>query len=202
MHRNSLVPVMAVAIVNGIFSPWVLMVFLLYPVWYPSWAPAYAQIVYMCSALILSTLTIMLAGVPAALYERLSARAQTRRRLIHMARCHRLADAARHSKRPPGARRRLNHWWWSRRRRRLLRHGLDAPLPMKVGPPVLRVTRFLHCNDDHACPNAHGRKRKRDGWTTECCGPIEDARSCLRSWLCSCGRFFPSCCRSPVLAPI
>lgn len=73
MHRNSLVPVMAVAIVNGIFSPWVLMVFLLYPVWYPSWAPAYAQIVYMCSALILSTLTIMLAGVPAALYERLSA---------------------------------------------------------------------------------------------------------------------------------
>ena len=73
MHRNSLVPVMAVAIVNGIFSPWVLMVFLLYPVWYPSWAPAYAQIVYMCSALILSTLTIMLAGVPAALYERWSA---------------------------------------------------------------------------------------------------------------------------------
>jgi hypothetical protein len=73
MHRNSLVPVMAIAIVNGIFSPWVLMVFVLYPVWYPSWAPAFAQIVYMCSALILSTLTIMLAGVPTALYERWSA---------------------------------------------------------------------------------------------------------------------------------
>jgi hypothetical protein len=63
MDRNALVPVMAVAIVNGIFSPWVLMVFLFYPVWYPAWA----------SALILSTVTIMLAGVPAALYERWSA---------------------------------------------------------------------------------------------------------------------------------
>ena len=72
MDRNMLVPVMAVAIVNGIFSPWVLVVFVLYPVWFPSWAPAYSQIIYMLSALILSTLTIMLAGAPAALYERLS----------------------------------------------------------------------------------------------------------------------------------
>jgi hypothetical protein len=72
MERNALVPVMAVAIVNGIFSPWVLVVFVLYPTWFPAWAPAYTQVVYMCSALILSTITIMLAGVPAALYERLS----------------------------------------------------------------------------------------------------------------------------------
>src|SRR5688500_5090517 len=71
MDRNMLVPIMAVAIVNGIFSPFVLVVFVLYPVWYPSWAPAYSQVVYMLSALILSTLTIMLAGVPSALYERL-----------------------------------------------------------------------------------------------------------------------------------
>lgn len=76
MDRNALVPVMAAAIVNGIFSPWVLGVFLLYPVWFPSWAPAYAQVVYMASALILSTLTIMVAGVPAALYERFAAEAK------------------------------------------------------------------------------------------------------------------------------
>jgi hypothetical protein len=73
MDRNGLVAVMAVAIVNGIFSPLVLMVFLLYPVWYPGWAPPSAQLVYMASALILSTMTIMVAGVPAALYERWSA---------------------------------------------------------------------------------------------------------------------------------
>lgn len=76
MERNGLVPVMAIAIVNGIFSPWVLIVFVLHPVWYPSWAPTTSQFVYMASALILSTLTIMAAGVPAALYERLSMRPQ------------------------------------------------------------------------------------------------------------------------------
>lgn len=72
MNRNLLLPIMAVAIVNGIFSPWVLAIFVLYPVWYPAWLPQYAQLVYMASSLILSTLTIMAAGVPAALYERLS----------------------------------------------------------------------------------------------------------------------------------
>jgi len=77
MDRQGLVPVMAVAIVNGIFSPWVLVVFVLYPVWYPSWAPATTQFVYMASALILSTLTLMLSGVPAALYQRLSGSANT-----------------------------------------------------------------------------------------------------------------------------
>lgn len=73
MERNSLIAAMALSIVNGIFSPWVLAVFVLYPVWYPGWAPTYAQFVYMGSALILSTLTLMLAGVPSALYTRLSA---------------------------------------------------------------------------------------------------------------------------------
>ena len=73
MNRNPLIPVMAVSIVNGIFSPWVLFVFVLYPVWYPGWAPQWAQLVYMGSALILATMTIMVAGVPAALYERFSA---------------------------------------------------------------------------------------------------------------------------------
>lgn len=72
LNRNGLVAVMAVAIVNGIFSPWVLAVFVLYPVWYPGWLPPFAQLVYMMSALVLSTLTIMLSGVPAAIHERLS----------------------------------------------------------------------------------------------------------------------------------
>jgi len=72
MNRNALVAVMAIAIVNGIFSPWVVLVFVLYPVWYPGWLPQYAQLVYMTSALILSTLTIMVSGVPAAIHERIS----------------------------------------------------------------------------------------------------------------------------------
>lgn len=71
MNRSTLIAVMAIAIVNGIFSPWVVFVFVLYPVWYPGWLPQYAQLVYMASALILSTLTIMVAGVPAAIHERI-----------------------------------------------------------------------------------------------------------------------------------
>lgn len=74
LDRNGLIPVTLIGIVNGIFSPWVLFVFVAYPIWFPSWAPAYTQFVYMASALILSTLTIMVAGVPAALYTRFSAR--------------------------------------------------------------------------------------------------------------------------------
>ena len=70
MSRNALIPIMAVAIINGIFSPWTLAIFVLYPVWFPAWLPQYAQLVYMASALILSTLTIMISGVPAALHER------------------------------------------------------------------------------------------------------------------------------------
>lgn len=73
MQRNGLVAAMALSIVNGIFSPWVLAVFVLYPVWYPGWAPTYTQFVYMGSSLILSTLTLMISGVPSALYGRLSA---------------------------------------------------------------------------------------------------------------------------------
>jgi len=72
MNANLLAPVMAIAIVNGIFSRWTAIVYVLYPVWYPSWAPAWSQAVYLVSALIMATLTIMVAGVPAALYERLA----------------------------------------------------------------------------------------------------------------------------------
>jgi hypothetical protein len=61
MERSGLVPVMAVAIVNGIFSPWVLVIFVL----------------YMASALILSTLTMMVSGVAAALYQRLASSPST-----------------------------------------------------------------------------------------------------------------------------
>ncbi|NGO52412.1 hypothetical protein [Allomesorhizobium camelthorni] len=73
MDRNALVPVMALAIINGIFSPFVIVVFLANWFWYPhTLLPASPQIISMFSALILSTLTLMVSGVPAALYSRLS----------------------------------------------------------------------------------------------------------------------------------
>lgn len=59
------------AILNGLFSPLLLFIFLLRWTWYPYFIPQYQEIATLVSSLILSTLTLMLAGVPAALYERL-----------------------------------------------------------------------------------------------------------------------------------
>ncbi len=70
MSTNTLVAVMALAIINGIFSPYVLFVFLTYWLWYPFFLLQIPQAVYLASSLILSTLTIMASGIPVALYER------------------------------------------------------------------------------------------------------------------------------------
>lgn len=71
MDRNVLVPVMGLSILNGIFSPYMLIVYLANWFWYPSsFLPASPQIIAMLSSIIFATLTLMISGVPAALYER------------------------------------------------------------------------------------------------------------------------------------
>lgn len=71
MDRNVLVPVMALSILNGIFSPFMLIVYLANWLWYPgTFLPASPEIIAMLSSIIFATLTLMVAGVPAALYER------------------------------------------------------------------------------------------------------------------------------------
>jgi hypothetical protein len=67
----------ALAILNGIMSPLLLPVFVLYPLWYPNWAPVDQTAVVTLSSLILSSLMLMVTGVPAALYERLAGRQGT-----------------------------------------------------------------------------------------------------------------------------
>ncbi len=70
MTRHFLIGAVIVAILNGIFSPYVLAVFLFYPLWYPGWAPAYTEVVVAIASILLSTLTLMAAGIPAAIVER------------------------------------------------------------------------------------------------------------------------------------
>lgn len=73
MDRNHLlVGLVAVCIVNGIFSPFVPLVLSLWPLWYPTLAPATPLVLFYLSSLIVSTATLVIAGVPAALYERLA----------------------------------------------------------------------------------------------------------------------------------
>lgn len=76
--RNRLIfATVGAAILNGIFSPLLLFVFLLRWAWYPNFFPGITEVVVALASLILSTLTLMIAGVPAALYERLRSPGET-----------------------------------------------------------------------------------------------------------------------------
>jgi hypothetical protein len=75
--RHLIIATVALAILNGIMSPFLLSVFVLYPLWYPGWAPVEQTAVVTLSSLIVSSVLLMLTGVPAALYERLAGRKGT-----------------------------------------------------------------------------------------------------------------------------
>lgn len=75
--RHLIIATVALAILNGIMSPFLFSVFVLYPLWYPNWAPVEQTAVVTLSSLILSSAMLMVTGVPAALYERLVGKAGT-----------------------------------------------------------------------------------------------------------------------------
>lgn len=75
--RHLLIATVLIAIANGILSPWIAIVVAFAPLWYPAWAPTTPQVLLMMSSLVLSTLTLLLAGVPAALYERATGTGQS-----------------------------------------------------------------------------------------------------------------------------
>lgn len=72
MPQNNIVVIVGLAILNGIFSPALIIVFALQGIWYPFFLPPMLPLVFALSSLILSTLTLMIGGVPAALYERIA----------------------------------------------------------------------------------------------------------------------------------
>jgi hypothetical protein len=72
MSHNNIAIIVGLAILNGIFSPLLIGVFALQGIWFPFFLPPMLPLVFALSSLILSTLTLMIAGVPAALYERLA----------------------------------------------------------------------------------------------------------------------------------
>jgi hypothetical protein len=60
----------AVALYNGLFSPFTFIVLQWAPAWMPTFVPFNAGIALYGASLIVSTTTLLLSGVPAALYER------------------------------------------------------------------------------------------------------------------------------------
>jgi hypothetical protein len=71
MH-SGLVFVLGIAMLNGLFSPALRIVVLFAPVWFPVLLPQTASLLFLLSSLLVATFTVMIAGVPAAVYERLS----------------------------------------------------------------------------------------------------------------------------------
>jgi hypothetical protein len=76
MAPHNIAIVIGVAIVNGLFSPALIAVFALQGIWYPFFLPSSLPIVLMLCSLIVSTITLMIGGVPAALYERFACAGQ------------------------------------------------------------------------------------------------------------------------------
>lgn len=72
MDRQSLlVVILTVAVVNGIFSPAIALALPLAVVWMPDFLPHEPSWAFYFSSLLVSSATLLLSGVPAALYERL-----------------------------------------------------------------------------------------------------------------------------------
>lgn len=65
---------LAVCVANGIFSPLVQLVARASPIWAPAWLPDGPGALFYLSSLVVSTTTLLVAGVPAALLERAAPR--------------------------------------------------------------------------------------------------------------------------------
>lgn len=74
--------VLAVCLINGLFSGLAILVAAYAPLWLPFWLPAQVGVILFASILIVSTTTLLAAGIPAALVE--GGFPQTRDTLIPM----------------------------------------------------------------------------------------------------------------------
>lgn len=71
MDRDQIfVFVVIVCIFNGLFSPWLLVAVVNAPAWMPGFIPYSPQLLFYGASLLVSSLTLLVSGVPAALVER------------------------------------------------------------------------------------------------------------------------------------
>lgn len=69
--QSLFVAAVATSLLNGMISPTLPVVWHLYPVWLPELLPPTREVVYYGASLIVSTATLLLSAVPAAISERL-----------------------------------------------------------------------------------------------------------------------------------
>ncbi len=71
--QNLFVAVVGLCLMNGLVSPALPVMMALHPVWLPEMLPPTNEIVFYGASLMVSTGTLLLAGLPAAILERLGA---------------------------------------------------------------------------------------------------------------------------------
>ncbi len=77
MSQPFILAIVGFAILNGLFSPFLRPVFAAVVLFSPGFFATNLSIVFFLSSIVTSTLTIMVAGVPAALYERFTGRTKS-----------------------------------------------------------------------------------------------------------------------------
>lgn len=78
-HRRIFVAIALVSLFNGLFSPMTAVVLSLLPFWMPEVMPVSVSLALMLSALISACGTLLISGIPAAVYERATGRADSTR---------------------------------------------------------------------------------------------------------------------------
>ncbi|WP_368414295.1 hypothetical protein [Falsiroseomonas sp.] len=68
--QNLFVATMGLCLVNGLISPMLGVVWMLHPVWMPEMVPLTNETVFYGASLLVSTATLLLSAVPAAMAER------------------------------------------------------------------------------------------------------------------------------------
>jgi hypothetical protein len=69
--QNIFVAIVGLCLVNGFVSPMLGLVWALHPVWMPEMLPLTNETVFYGASLIVSTATLLLSAVPAAIVERM-----------------------------------------------------------------------------------------------------------------------------------
>ena len=75
--RSLFVLVLAVSLLNGLISPAVALLVILSPIWMPWFVPLSGETAFYGASMIVAFATLLLAGIPAALYERVTRAVET-----------------------------------------------------------------------------------------------------------------------------
>lgn len=69
-REQILLLIVGTCVISGLFSPLLLLVMSVSPAWYPAFLPRTPSLLFYMSSITVSTVTLILSGIPAAIYER------------------------------------------------------------------------------------------------------------------------------------